>query len=81
VIIVKKMRRRWSHIELSYRASQIRTFDNEVYMIKGNLAVNKDNGDIKPVSHIYYNVRNVRNHQKKMIAKRKSPADELCKCQ
>lgn len=77
---MKRHGKRWSHIDLAYRAAHIRTFDNEEYTIMGTVAVNNDNGDIRHVSHIYYNVRNVRNHQKKIIAKRKSRNDELCKC-
>lgn len=79
--MVKGKRKRFSHIDLSYRAAHIRTFDNQEYVVSGNIAVNKKNGDITNLARIYYNVRNVRNHQQKIIAKRKSPDDELCKCQ
>lgn len=77
---MKGNRKRFSHIDLSYRAAHIKTFDNQEYIVNGNIAVNTKNGDITNLARIYYNVRNVRNHQQIIIAKRKSPNDELCKC-
>ncbi|NJP38973.1 hypothetical protein HCN83_15500 [Bacillus luteus] len=67
-------------MELSTSAAEVSTFDGQRYLIKGALAVNSNNGKIRRVPNIYYDIRNAVNHQKELIAKRKNPSDELCKC-
>lgn len=70
-------KRRLSHIELAYKADSIKTFDNEVYELKGTVAVNPNNGDIKKIADVYYRVRTAINEEKNVIAKRKHCNDEL----
>ncbi|MYL43975.1 hypothetical protein [Virgibacillus salexigens] len=70
-------KRRLSHVDLSYKAKSVKTFDNEVYELKGSIAVNTDNGEIQKVADIYYRVRTAVNSQKHVIAKRKNTNDEL----
>ncbi|WP_035388115.1 MULTISPECIES: hypothetical protein [Bacillaceae] len=70
-------RKRLSHVDLSCKAKSVKTFDNEVYELKGSLAVNKDNGKIQPVADIYYRVRTAVNSDRRIVAKRKHSEDEL----
>ncbi|MYL22062.1 hypothetical protein GLW04_19490 [Halobacillus litoralis] len=70
-------KKRLSHVDLSCKANSVKTFDNEIYELKGSLAINKENGNIQPVANIYYRVRTAVNHHKNVIAKRKHTNDEL----
>lgn len=75
MIVSKK---RLSHVDLSSKANSIKTFDNEIYELKGSLAVNMESGDVETVADIYYRVRTAVNSHKDIIAKRKHSDDELC---
>jgi hypothetical protein len=73
---MKHKQHRMSSCELAYRAAYLRTFDNECYELKGQLAVGEQ-GHIARLADIYYRVRSVQNHQRCLIAKRKKPNEEL----
>lgn len=73
-------KQRISHIDLSYKAKSVKTFDNEVYELKGSVAINQENGSVQPVADIYYRVRTAVNSHKNIIAKRKHSQDELRFC-
>lgn len=68
---------RLSQVDLLYKANSVKTFNNEVYELKGTLAINRESGDIQPISAVYYNVRTAINKAKVIIAKRKHITDEL----
>lgn len=71
-------KRRVSQVDLCYKANFIKTFDNEIYELKGTLAVDKKTGDVTRVADIYYRVRTAVNDYKNIVAKRKRIDDELC---
>lgn len=68
-----------SQIELAYRGKSVKTFDKEVYELKGSLAINQKNGEVKKIADIYYNVRTALDDKKRVIGKRKKRTDELQK--
>jgi len=64
-------------MELATKAHTVKTFDNQIYKLKGSLAVNEDNGEIEKVADIYYRVRTAINEDHGIVAKRKHDEDEL----
>ena len=70
-------KRRVSQSELLHRANSVKTFDNQIYELKGTLAVDKSNGDIQKVADVYYRVRTAKDKSKDVIAKRKHTEGEL----
>ena len=74
---VLPMAKRLSYIELANKACSVKTFKNEVYKLKGSLAVNQDNGNIEKIADIYYRVRTALNDDDVVVAKRKQSEEEL----
>jgi hypothetical protein len=61
----------------SSKVASAKTFDGKVFELRGALAVDTDNGEVKRVADIYYRVRSVRDMNDNIIAKRKKMEDEL----
>lgn len=64
-------------MDLLYKADSVKTFENEVYKLNGTMAVNRSNGEICPVSTVYYNVRTAIDKRRDVVAKRKNANEEL----
>jgi hypothetical protein len=59
------------------RAQSAKTFDGKVYELQGAVAVEQDTGSIKRVADIYYDIRSVRDHNQRIMAKRRHKEEEL----
>ncbi|KAB2488191.1 hypothetical protein [Priestia endophytica] len=59
------------------RAQSAKTFDGKVYKLQGAVAVEQDTGNIKRVADIYYDIRSVRDHNQRIMAKRRHKQEEL----
>ncbi|MGG1215885.1 hypothetical protein ABE236_00170 [Priestia endophytica] len=59
------------------RAQSAKTFDGKVYELQGAVAVEQDTGSIKRVADIYYDIRSVRDHNQRIMAKRRHKQEEL----
>jgi hypothetical protein len=55
----------------------VKTFSRKIYRIKGLIARNVETNEVRKVSSIYYEIRTVQDRNKKVIAKRRNPKDEL----
>lgn len=55
----------------------IETFERTTFKKTGLNAVDMQTQEVLPLSHIYYRIRNIRDHNGNIIAKRKSPQKEL----
>lgn len=56
----------------------IKTFDGNVYEVCGTSVINSITKTIRPISEIYRYVRNVKNEDNIIIAKRKNKHSKLC---
>ncbi|MDT3766166.1 hypothetical protein [Priestia filamentosa] len=59
------------------QAQSAKTFDGKVYKLQGAVAVEQDTGSIKRVADIYYDIRSVRDHNQRIMAKRRHKEEEL----
>ncbi|MFP3886132.1 hypothetical protein [Priestia filamentosa] len=59
------------------RAQSAKTFDGKVYKLQGAVAVEYETGSIKRVADIYYDIRSVRDHNQRIMAKRRHKEEEL----
>jgi len=71
------MKERFHLYELSL-ASSLKTFGGKIYELKGCLGIEKQTGEIRHVSDLYYRTRSVVSNNR-LLAKRKTPNDELVK--
>lgn len=63
---------------LTIKQGTVRTFNKEIYEVKASLVVkNVQTHTLKKVEDIYYDIRTVKDKHGKVIAKRKSPNQEL----
>lgn len=59
-------------------ASSLKTFEGKTYELKGAIGVDKDSGDVRHITDLYYRTRSVIS-DKRLLAKRKNVNDELVK--
>ena len=59
-------------------ASSLKTFEGKTYELKGAIGVEKDSGDVRHITDLYYRTRSVIS-DKRLLAKRKNVNDELVK--
>ncbi|MBT2583139.1 helix-turn-helix transcriptional regulator [Planococcus sp. ISL-109] len=57
-------------------ASSLRTFEGKTYELKGAIGVEKESGDVRHITDLYYRTRSVIS-DKQLLAKRKHAHDEL----
>jgi hypothetical protein len=62
-------------------AKSVKTFDNEIFVLKGAIAIDQNNGHVEKLADVYYRVRTAIGKNKQIIAKRKTVFDELEKVQ
>ncbi|MBM7541157.1 hypothetical protein [Amphibacillus cookii] len=63
---------------LTIKQGTVRTFNKEIYEVKASLVVkNIQTNTLKKVEDIYYDIRTVKDKHGKVIAKRKSPNQDL----
>lgn len=55
----------------------VRTFEGEIYYIRGLIAQNAKTKEVVKLSSIYYEIRTVMDKRRRVVAKRKNPNDEL----
>ncbi|WP_298830091.1 helix-turn-helix transcriptional regulator [uncultured Planococcus sp.] len=59
-------------------ASSLRTFEGKTYELKGAVGVEKESGEVRHITDLYYRTRSVIS-DKRLLAKRKNAEDELQK--
>lgn len=59
-------------------ASSLKTFEGKTYELKGAVGVEKESGDVRHITDLYYRTRSVIS-DKRLLAKRKNQHDELMK--
>lgn len=59
-------------------ASSLKTFEGKTYELKGAVGIEKDSGDIRHITDLYYRTRSVIS-DKRLLAKRKHATDDLLK--
>jgi transcriptional regulator with XRE-family HTH domain len=57
-------------------ASSLKTFEGKTYELRGSVGIEKETGDVRHISDLYYRTRSVVS-DKRLLAKRKSANDEL----
>lgn len=72
-----RMKERFCLYELS-SASSLKTFEGKTYELKGYVGVEQETGEVRHISDLYYRTRSVVS-EKQLLAKRKTPDDELMK--
>lgn len=72
-----EMKERFSLYELP-TASSLRTFEGEIYELKGFVGIERTSGEVKHITDLYYNTKTVA-RENEFLAKRKSIDDELIK--
>ncbi len=60
------------------KATSLRTFDGETYELKGFIGIEKESGEVKHITDLYYRTRTVVSDSK-VLAKRKGEDSELVK--
>ena len=71
------MRERFGLYDLP-SASAVKTFEGKVYELKGFVGIEKDTGEIKHITDLYYRTKTVVS-ESSVLAKRKKENDELVK--
>ncbi|ANU28585.1 hypothetical protein I858_016520 (plasmid) [Planococcus versutus] len=59
-------------------ASSLKTFEGKTYELKGAVGVEKESGDVRHITDLYYRTRSVIS-EKRLLAKRKNQHDDLMK--
>lgn len=59
-------------------ASAVKTFEGKVYELKGFVGIEKDTGEIKHITDLYYRTKTVVS-ESSVLAKRKKESDDLVK--
>lgn len=59
-------------------ASSLKTFEGKTYELKGAVGVEKDSGEVRHITDLYYRTRSVIS-EKRLLAKRKNQHDDLMK--
>lgn len=72
-----QMKERFRLYELS-SASSLKTFEGKTYELKGCVGIEQETGEVRHISDLYYRTRSVVS-KKQLLAKRKTPDDELMK--
>jgi hypothetical protein len=68
--------KRLTYLDLR-EAKSVKTFENEIFDLKGALAVDQGSGKVEKLADVYYRVRTAIGDNQKIIAKRKTEFDEL----
>lgn len=55
----------------------VRTFNGDIYYIRGVIAQHAKTKEVVKLSSIYYEIRTVKDKFRRVVAKRKNPNDEL----
>lgn len=59
-------------------ASSLKTFEGKTYELRGAIGIEKETGNVRHISDLYYRTRSVVS-DKQLLAKRKKPNEELLK--
>ncbi|RKD26517.1 hypothetical protein BEP19_16770 [Ammoniphilus oxalaticus] len=60
------------------RANSVKTFEGEVYRVVGSIGIEKESGEVRHITDLYYRAKTVVS-QTKIVAKRKHAEEELKK--
>lgn len=60
------------------KATSVKTFEGQTYELKGFIGIEKDSGEVKHITDLYYRTKTVVSDSK-ILAKRKNEDDELIK--